>query len=137
MTPSWWSRISTGISKRAWANVEAALLGAREVGFTVLSISMSLIAVFMPILFMGGMIGRFFREFAMTLSVAILVSLVISLTTTPMLCALVMRKQDPAEQDGARLSLFQKIFERPAYRLWRQPCAGRCAIRSSSCWCWQ
>ena len=93
-------------------NVEAALLGAREVGFTVLSITMSLIAVFTPILFMGGMIGRFFREFAMTLTVAILISLVISLTTTPMLCALVMRKQDPPEQDGARLSLFQKIFER-------------------------
>ncbi len=92
--------------------VEAALLGAREVGFTVLSITLSLIAVFTPILFMGGIIGRFFREFAMTLTVSILISLVISLTTTPMLCALVMRKQDPSEQDGARLSLFQKIFER-------------------------
>ena len=92
--------------------VEAALLGAREVSFTVLSITMSLIAVFTPILFMGGIVGRFFHEFAMTLTVAILISLVISLTTTPMLCALVMRKQDPSEQDGARLSLFQKIFER-------------------------
>ena len=67
---------------------EAALLGAQEVGFTVLSISVSLIAVFIPILLMGGIIGRLFREFAITLSVAIIVSLVISLTTTPMMCAL-------------------------------------------------
>lgn len=66
---------------------EAALLGAREVGFTVLSISVSLIAVFIPILLMGGLVGRLFREFAITLSAAILVSLVISLTTTPVMCA--------------------------------------------------
>ncbi|MBV9150587.1 MAG: efflux RND transporter permease subunit, partial [Alphaproteobacteria bacterium] len=62
-------------------------LGAREVGFTVLSMSLSLIAVFVPILLMGGLVGRIFREFAMTLSVAILISLVVSLTTTPMMCA--------------------------------------------------
>jgi multidrug efflux pump len=71
---------------------EAAVLGAKEVGFTVLSITLSLIAVFTPILFMGGLVGRFFREFAMTLTIAILISLVISLTTTPMLCALFMRR---------------------------------------------
>ncbi|HEY3912332.1 MAG TPA: efflux RND transporter permease subunit [Stellaceae bacterium] len=67
--------------------MEAALLGAREVGFTVLSMSLSLIAVFAPILLMGGIVGRLFREFAMTLSVAILISLAISLSTTPMMCA--------------------------------------------------
>ena len=66
---------------------QAALLGAREVGFTVLSMSVSLIAVFVPILLMGGIVGRLFREFAMTLSVAILISMIISLTTTPMMCA--------------------------------------------------
>jgi len=66
---------------------EAALLGSREVGFTVLSMSLSLIAVFIPILLMGGLVGRLFREFAVTLSAAVLVSLVISLTVTPMLCA--------------------------------------------------
>ena len=70
---------------------KAALMGAREVGFTVLSISISLIAVFIPILFMGGIVGRLFREFALTLSVAILISLVISLTTTPMICAYMLR----------------------------------------------
>jgi multidrug efflux pump len=71
--------------------VQAALLGAREVGFTVLSITVSLIAVFLPILLMGGIVGRLFREFALTLSLAIIVSLVISLTTTPMLCALFLK----------------------------------------------
>jgi multidrug efflux pump len=67
--------------------MQAALQGAREVGFTVLAMSLSLIAVFVPILLMGGIIGRIFREFAVTLSVAILISLVVSLTTTPMMCA--------------------------------------------------
>ena len=66
---------------------EAALLGAREVGFTVLSISVSLVAVFIPLLFMEGQVGRLFREFAVTLSAAVIISLVISLTTTPMMCA--------------------------------------------------
>ncbi|MGC6580604.1 efflux RND transporter permease subunit, partial [Escherichia coli] len=77
-----------------------ALLGAREVGFTVLSMSISLIAVFIPILMMEGIVGRLFREFAITLSVAILVSLVVSLTTTPMMCAQLLR-HDP-EGDAAR-----------------------------------
>jgi len=70
---------------------EAALLGAREVGFTVLSMSLSLIAVFIPILLMGGIVGRYFREFAITLSVAILVSLALSLSTTPMMCSRLLR----------------------------------------------
>ena len=70
---------------------QAALLGAREVGFTVLSISISLIAVFIPILMMGGIVGRLFREFAITLSTAVMVSLLISLTTTPMICAYMLR----------------------------------------------
>ncbi len=73
--------------------MKAALRGAREVGFTVLSMSLSLIAVFIPILLMGGIIGRLFREFAVTLSVAILVSLVVSLTTTPMMCARLLRRE--------------------------------------------
>jgi multidrug efflux pump len=71
----------------------AALKGAREVSFTVLSMSLSLVAVFIPILFMGGIIGRLFREFAVVLTVAILISLVLSLTTTPMLCARVLKAQ--------------------------------------------
>src|SRR6202012_698194 len=70
----------------------AAMLGASETGFTVLSMSLSLIAVFIPLLLMGGIIGRIFREFAVTLSVAVLVSLVVSLTTTPMMCAILLRR---------------------------------------------
>jgi multidrug efflux pump len=73
--------------------MEAALKGAREIGFTVLSISLSLIAVFIPILLMGGIVGRLFREFAVTLSAAILVSLIVSLTTTPMMCARLLKHQ--------------------------------------------
>ena len=76
---------------------KAALLGAREVGFTVLSMSISLIAVFIPILMMGGIVGRLFREFAVTLSVAILVSLLVSLTTTPMMCAVLLKHQKPTK----------------------------------------
>jgi multidrug efflux pump len=72
--------------------LEAALSGAKEIGFTVLSISVSLIAVFIPILMMGGIVGRLFREFAVTLSVAIGVSLLVSLTATPMLCARLLRR---------------------------------------------
>ncbi|PTY02493.1 multidrug transporter subunit MdtC [Opitutaceae bacterium EW11] len=71
--------------------LQAAILGAREVAFTVFSISMSLVAVFIPILLMGGLVGRLFREFAVTLSVAILVSMAISLTTTPMMCARLLK----------------------------------------------
>ena len=73
------------------SRLSAALKGAREIGFTVLSMSISLIAVFIPILLMGGIVGRLFREFAVTLSLAILVSLLVSLTTTPMMCALFLR----------------------------------------------
>src|SRR5665213_3569563 len=74
---------------------QAALLGAREVSFTVLSMSLSLVAVFTPILLMGGIVGRLFREFAMTLSIAIMVSLVVSLTTTPMMGARLLRREEP------------------------------------------
>lgn len=74
--------------------MRAALAGAREVSFTVISITVSLVAVFIPILFMGGIVGRLFREFAVTLSMAILVSLVLSLTTTPMLCAYLLRPKE-------------------------------------------
>jgi len=79
---------------------EAALRGAREVGFTVLSMSASLIAVFLPILLMGGIVGRLFREFAVTLSLSIVVSLAVSLTTTPMMCAFVLREPHRPELDG-------------------------------------
>ena len=89
--------------------MQAALQGAREIGFTVLSISISLIAVFTPILLMGGIVGRLFREFAVTLSVAILVSLVVSLTATPMMCSRLLKHQNP--KDHGRLYLAtEKMF---------------------------
>jgi multidrug efflux pump len=84
--------------------MKAALLGAREVGFTVLSISVSLVAVFIPLLFMGGQTGRLFREFAVTLSAAVLISLVISLTTTPMMCAWLLRPGGAAEKPPGRIA---------------------------------
>jgi multidrug efflux pump len=85
---------------------EAALKGAEEVGFTVMTISFSLIAVFIPLLLMGGIVGRLFREFAVTLSVAIFVSMMISLTTTPMMCAYLLKH----EQTHGRLYNFSERF---------------------------
>lgn len=86
-------------------SLEAALRGAREVSFTVVSISISLVAVFIPLLFMGGQVGRLFREFALTLSAAVMISLLISLTTTPMMCAWLLR-QPREEKPPGRLSRF-------------------------------
>jgi len=89
----------------------AALLGAREVGFTVLSISLSLVAVFIPLLFMGGQVGRLFREFAVTLSVAVMISLVISLTTTPMMCAWLLKPGHDGKPEGRVARLFERGFQ--------------------------
>ena len=95
---------------------KAALLGAQEVGFTVLSISVSLIAVFTPILMMGGIIGRLFREFALTLSTAIIVSLIISLTTTPMLCAYFVGAPATGDKQGRLSRWAEKSFDWMASR---------------------
>ncbi|AVR97705.1 efflux RND transporter permease subunit [Pseudoduganella armeniaca] len=89
---------------------KAALLGAREVGFTVLSISLSLVAVFIPLLFMGGQVGRLFREFAVTLSAAVLISLVISLTTTPMMCAWLLKTEHERKPPGRVARAFERAF---------------------------
>jgi multidrug efflux pump len=89
---------------------KAALLGAREVGFTVLSISLSLVAVFIPLLFMGGQVGRLFREFAVTLSAAVMISLVISLTTTPMMCAWLLRPDAHERRPGRVARWFERGF---------------------------
>jgi multidrug efflux pump subunit AcrB len=89
--------------------LEAALRGSREIGFTILSMTVSLIAVFIPLLFMGGVIGRLFREFAVTVSVAIVMSGIISLTLTPMMCARLLR---PARGEGPRPSaLSARLFD--------------------------
>ena len=104
---------------------KAALLGAREVGFTVLSISLSLVAVFIPLLFMGGQVGRLFREFAVTLSAAVLISLVISLTTTPMMCAWLLKSKGDRAADArtrrppGRLAFIPHLFENAFKRVHR------------------
>src|SRR5262245_17952256 len=97
-------RIEEGMS-----SLEAAIKGAAEVGFTVLSLSVSLVAVFIPILLMGGIIGRLFREFAVTLSIAILLSLAVSLATTPMMCEFVLKRRQ-REQHGRLYRLSERIF---------------------------
>jgi len=88
----------------------ATLLGAKEIGFTVMTISISLIAVFIPLLLMGGIVGRLFREFAVTLSTAILVSMVISLTTTPMMCAYLL-KDERTKKHGRMYTASEKFFD--------------------------
>ena len=90
--------------------LEATLKGANEVGFTVLSMSTSLIAVFLPILLMGGIVGRLFREFAMTISISILISLAISLSTTPMMCSVLLRRS-AGETHGRLYHMSERVFE--------------------------
>ena len=90
--------------------LEAAILGANEVGFTVLSISLSLIAVFAPLIFFGGIVGRLFSEFALTLTAAVLISLVVSLTTTPMMCALILPRQ-ATRRHGRLYQASERVFD--------------------------
>jgi multidrug efflux pump len=90
--------------------VAAALKGAKEIGFTVLTISISLIAVFIPILLMGGIVGRLFREFAIVLSIAIAVSMVVSLTATPMMCAQLLRSREK-EKHGRLYQATERVFD--------------------------
>jgi multidrug efflux pump len=94
--------IEAGMSR-----MSAAILGAREVGFTVVSMSLSLVAVFVPFVFIGGLVGLIFREFIVTLSVSILISLVISLTTTPMMCSLLLERKNESKP-----SRFGRAFDR-------------------------
>ena len=96
--------------EQGMAPMEAALKGAREIGFTVLSISISLVAVFIPILLMAGIVGRLFREFAITLATTILISMVISLTTTPTMCAHFMKREEP-HNHGRLYRWSEKFFD--------------------------
>jgi multidrug efflux pump len=118
---------------RGHGPLPAALKGAREVGFTVLSISLSLVAVFVPLIFMGGMVGRLFREFALTMTAAVAISLIASLTVTPMLAAACWRPAG-GEADSRlfrssrRFRLAQRAM--PASSIGRWRIAGRC------CCCW-
>ena len=113
--------------------MEAALKGAGEIGFTIVSISLSLIAVFIPLLLMGGIVGRLFREFAMTVTIAVVVSGVVSLTLTPMMCSRFLR------HDHGRHGLaVPRSSSASSTGCWRATAArwtSRCGTSSSRCWC--
>ncbi len=99
----------TRLIEKGVTPMEAAYIGTEQVGFTVLSMSLSLIAVFMPILLMQGIVGRLFREFSVTLAIAILVSLVVSLTVTPMMCSRLLKNQSEHEKPSKFTDIFNKI----------------------------
>ena len=103
--------------------LEAALRGAREIGFTVISLTVSLIAVFIPLLFMTGLVGRMFREFALTLTIAVVVSAIVSLTLTPMMCSRLLR-HEAARRGNAVTRFFNRAVDRTVERLPPQPRMG-------------
>ena len=113
---------------------EAALKGAREIGFTIISITFSLIAVFIPVLLMGGMVGRVFREFAVTIAVAIIMSGFVSLTLTPMLCARVLRAPSRGREAEHRAARVRGDVQRLAARLRVDARQGAAATSRSCCW---
>ena len=90
--------------------MQAALKGAEQIGFTIVSLTVSLIAVLIPLLFMGDVVGRLFREFAVTLAVTIVISAVVSLTLTPMMCSRILR-HNPEEQQGRFYQASERVFE--------------------------
>jgi HAE1 family hydrophobic/amphiphilic exporter-1 len=112
---------------------EAALKGAREIGFTIISITFSLIAVFIPVLLMGGIVGRVFREFAVTIAVAIIVSGFVSLTLTPMLCARVLKAHDANKKQNVVLRIFERMFD-SWLRAYEWALDWVLAYKASCCW---
>ena len=114
--------------------LDAALRGAREIGFTIVSLTVSLIAVFIPLLFMSGIVGRMFREFALTLTFAVVVSAIVSLTLTPMMCGRLLRAAPPP---SSREPWLMRMAEKPvalmARASTRSRSAGRCGARASCC----
>ena len=103
--------------------LEAALNGSREIGFTILSMTLSLAAVFIPVLFMGGILGRLFREFAVTICAAILISGFVSITLTPMLCSRFLRRAGRTAQ-GRGSTGAPNACSPHAFRLWPEPATG-------------
>ena len=97
--------------EQGMAPLQAALQGSKEIGFTVLSMSVSLVAVFIPILMMGGILGRIFREFAITLSVAVAISLVVSLTATPMMCSQLLKPHEKDKREKGLFRILQRGFD--------------------------
>ena len=116
---------------------EAALKGAGQIGFTIISITFSLIAVFIPLLFMGGIVGRLFREFAVTVTVAVVMSAFVSLTLTPVMCALFLKREQRPHKRGRLNQMARGRLRRDAARLRPRaalgaaPPAPRCCCRRS------
>ena len=110
--------------EKGMAPLEAALEGSKEIGFTVLSMSISLIAVFIPILMMGGILGRIFREFAITLSVAVAISLVVSLTATPMMCAKLLKPHEEKKRENGLYRILQARIRLDGRWIRQQPALG-------------
>ena len=118
------------------APFEAALKGSREIGFTIISITISLVAVFIPVLLMGGVIGRIFNEFAVVVTIAIVASAFVSLTLTPMLCAAPARGARGGTSSRAGAALFERGFDRVAARLRRGLLdVSLRAPAADACWC--
>ena len=113
--------------------MQAALKGAREIGFTVISLTLSLIAVFIPLLFMTGLVGRMFREFALTLTIAVVISAVVSLTLTPMMCSRMLRHEPAAQAEPHRALLQRRRRAGSIARLPPQPRCGCCATSAPRC----
>ena len=112
--------------------LQAALKGSEQIGFTIISLTVSLIAVLIPLLFMGDIVGRLFREFAVTLAVTILVSAVVSLTLTPMMCAKLLKHQ-PEEEQGRLYRASERAWN-SVIAFMTRPCSGCSAIRPKRCW---
>ena len=113
--------------------MDAALKGAEQIGFTILSLTVSLIAVLIPLLFMGDVAGRLFREFAVTLAVTIVLSAYVSLTLTPKMSARLL-KLTPPEQNGRIYRASERMFEKIISFLWANSGNSFCAFRPSRCW---
>ena len=114
--------------------MEAAMKGAEQIGFTIITLTVSLIAVLIPLLFMGDIVGRLFREFAVTLSVTILISAVVSLTLTPMMAARILRHKPESEQSSF-YRWTEDLFSRITLPM-EEACPGYCSMRPQHCW-WQ
>ena len=97
--------------------MQATLDGSKEIAFTIVSMTISLAAVFIPVLFMGGILGRLLHEFAVTIIVAVLISGFVSLTLTPMMCSRILKPHDPNERHGRLYMAFERGFRRLARRL--------------------
>ena len=122
------------LMERGEPPLRAAIIGARQIGFTVMSITLSLVAVFVPLIFMGGILGRLFHEFAMTLTMAILISAVVSLSLTPMICGRYLTAAPARETHGWHGGGIDAVLETARRGFTNGVSTRRCGINCRSCW---